>query len=266
MEDGRRGDTHILEMAMKDDRMPSHIRLDFVKKVYGILTAMLMVSFLIVSPFVFNTESTMLVMRNYPWIQGLCVVILLAHNLVNMAIAFEQCCGGGACTRTYFKMFKTTPWNYIFLFTYAACFGVVLGIVCTQYKASSVGLVFLLTAGLMAALSVYAVKTKTDFTGLGMYFFVALCGLLLLGLVGMFFPYGSFFHKMMAVGGAVIFSFVIIYDTQLIFGTASFEFNRSAVRNIQFTVDMYAFAAYQLYLDFINMFLYLLSLFGERRD
>jgi len=63
-----------------------------------------------------------------------------------------------------------------------------------------------------------------------------------------------------------LMSFVIIYDTQLIFGTASLEMGRSAARKIEFTVDMYCFAAYQLYLDFVNLFLYLLELFGDRQN
>merc|ERR1712217_154321 len=112
--------------------------------------------------------------------------------------------------------------------------------------------------------TVYAVFTKTDFTGFGMYLFAALVGLLLFGIVAMFFPYDSMIHKAIAVGGAVLFSFIIIYDTQLIFGSASAELGRSAARKLEFTVDMYCFAAYQLYLDFVNLFMYLLELFGRR--
>lgn len=118
----------------------------------------------------------------------------------------------------------------------------------------------------MAALTVYAAVTKNDFTGCGMYLFALLIGLVLMGIVAAFVPYDSAIHRAMAALGAVLFSFVIIYDTQLIFGTVSQGFNNSATRRIEFTVDMYAFAAYQLYLDFVNMFLYLLQLFGDRRN
>merc|ERR1711904_463272 len=114
---------------------------------------------------------------------------------------------------------------------------------------SSVGIVFLLTAGIMGALTVYAVRTSSDFTGMGMYFFAAMSGFFMLMLISWIFP-GPFMQKVMAGAGAVLFSFVIIYDTQLIFGTAAFSMQRASAGKIEFTVDMYAFAAYQLYLDF----------------
>merc|ERR1740121_2481873 len=95
-----------------------------------------------------------------------------------------------------------------------------------------------------------------------------LMGFFMLSFIALFFP-GPLIHKVIAACGAVLFSFVIIYDTQLIFGTQPLNLDlttHSPVRKVEFTVDMYAFAAYQLYLDFVNMFLYLLKLFGERRE
>lgn len=259
-------DTQVMQLCVKDPRMPVEIRLNFVKKVYGILIAMLVVSFAIVAPFVFNTVATLQFMEANQWILGLSIVLLLGQQMLNLAMSFEACCGGSGCADAYLRMMKTVPWNYIFLFTYAACFGVLLGFVSCEYKATSVGLVFVLTATIMGALTVFAVRTKQDFTGMGMYMCAGLTGLFLLAIIGPFVPVGSFFHRLVAVAGAVAFSFIIIYDTQLIFGTASFELDRSAVRKIEFSVDMYAYAAYQLYLDFVNMFIYLLELFGERRE
>jgi len=253
----------VVQPASKCRDLPPEIRMNFVKKVYGILIAMLLISFGIVYPFVFNTRPTEEVMKRHPEILGICIVLLLAQQIVNIAMMLETCCGGGPCFRTYMKMFVTVPYNYIFLFTYAVCFGVLLGFVCVQYTASSVGLVFALTAAVMIALTVFAVFTKHDFTGFGMYICAMFTGLFLLSILGFFIP-GDFFHTAIAVAGAVLFSFVIIYDTQLIFGTASLDLGNSAARKIEFTVDMYAFAAYQLYLDFVNMFLYLLRWFGER--
>lgn len=250
---------------MKDPHMPASVRLDFVKKVYGILIAMLVVSFAIVAPFVYNTKETLAFMQANSWILGLCTALLLIQQLCNMALGCEACVGGSSFMNAYLNMFKTVPFNYIFLFTYAACFGVMLGFITSEYKASSVGIVFLMTASLMAALTVYAVTTNHDFTGCGMYLFAIMIGFILLSIVGLFFP-GPFTQKALAAAGAVLFRFVIIHDTQLIFGTVSTHFNGSAVRKIEFTVDMYAFAAYQLYLDFVNMFIYLLRLFGERNN
>lgn len=253
-------------MSTKDPHLPASLRLDFVKKVYGILIAMLVVSFAIVAPFVYNTASTLAFMKENSWIMAICMVLLAAHQALNMALSCEACVGGSSFMQAYLRMFKTVPWNYVFLFTYATCFGVVLGFISCQYKASSVGCVFFMTAGIMAGLTAYAVYTETDFTGLGMYLFAAMMGFFLFIMVLGIFPAGPVIHKAVAALGAVLFSFVIIFDTQLIFGSVRQSFNNHGLQKIEFTVDMYAFAAYQLYLDFLNMFIYLLQLFGQRRD
>merc|ERR1719198_1558127 len=99
--------------------------------------------------------------------------------------------------------------------------------------------------------------TKTDFTGFGPYLFAALLGLILMSFLCMFFPYSPMMQKVMAGFGAILFSFYIVYDTQLICGGKH--------KKHQFGVDDYVFAALNIYLDIINLFLYLLSLFGDRR-
>lgn len=258
-------DTQVMQRSLKDPNLPVSIRLDFVRKVYSILICMLGVSFSIVAPFVYDTYNTLAFLNENQWIISLCMLVMVAQQMLNLAMAFEGCCGGGPCTTCYFNMMKTVPWNYLFLFSYSAAFGVVLGAMSARYTATSVGCVFLLTAGIMIALTVYAVKTQHDFTGMGAYFVAMMAGFCLLILLGLFIP-GPFIHKLIAGAGAVLFSFVIIYDTQLIFGTATVAFGRSPCGSVEFSVDMYAFAAYQLYLDFVNMFIYLLELFGERRD
>merc|ERR1719188_1974178 len=67
---------------------------------------------------------------------------------------------------------------------------------------------------------------------------------------------GEMVHKVFAGCGVLLFTFYIIYDTQLIVGGTDRR---------QFGIDDYAFAALSLYLDIINLFLYILQLFGERR-
>merc|ERR1719265_107311 len=109
-------------------------------------------------------------------------------------------------------------------------------------------------------LTVYAVTTQNDLTDMGGYIVVAIIGLIGMSFIGFFFPIGSLMHRIIGGIGAIIFGFIIVYDTQLIFGSVSSE-----ERQFEFTLDMYAFAAFHLYLDFINFFLYMLRLLGERR-
>merc|ERR1719420_2875230 len=171
----------------------------------------------------------------------------------------QMCMGDPTLYAKYLWMFRTVPWNFLYCLVYAATFGVLVGFILTIYTAESVVAVFLLTAVIIVGLTIWAVWTETDFTGMGGYVVVACLGLLGLALIGMFFPTGSLFHKIVAGIGAIIFGFIIVYDTQLIFGSAATE-----DRQFEFTLDMYAFAAFHLYLDFINFFLYMLRLLGDR--
>merc|ERR1712151_142410 len=101
-----------------------------------------------------------------------------------------------------------------------------------------------------------------DFTGLGAYLLAALFGLVAFGFVIIRFSWVwpgmySTAHMIYAALGAILFSFYIVYDTQLIVGGRH--------KKHQFSVDDYAFAALNLFLDVINLFLMLLSLFGSRK-
>merc|ERR1712039_1155852 len=94
-----------------------------------------------------------------------------------------------------------------------------------------------------------------DFTGFGIYLLVALVVLIIGGFVLMFFP-SPLGQKIYSIFGTLLFSFFIVYDTQLIVGGKH--------KKHQFSVDDYVFAAINLYLDIINLFLLLLQLFGSR--
>lgn len=278
MEQQQREFIRPVQMSVKDPNIPPEIRTRFVTKVYSLMFIMLMISFGIAAPFTFYpcgdgydpTVSSYCPpggavswMDDHQWILITVSILLLVQQMFNMMMIFEMCCGGSSLMQCYFKMFVTVPINYILLLSYSACFGVVLGYICAQYTAASVGLVFLLTASIMFALTVYAITTKSDFSGCGPFVLVLIMGMLIFMIVSIF-VHSEFLYKAIAVCGAILMSFVIIFDTQMIFGTAAFNTNSMAAK-IEFTVDMYAFAAYQLYLDFVNMFLYLLRIFGERR-
>merc|ERR1712087_1065169 len=112
-------------------------------------------------------------------------------------------------------------------------------------------------------LTLFACQTKLDFTGCGPYLFV---GILCLMAFGFFVCLGSFFlsyhsqeilNTLYACAGALLFSFYIVYDTQLIVGGKH-------QHSHEFGVDDYAFAAISLYLDIVQLFLFLLRIFGRR--
>jgi FtsH-binding integral membrane protein len=256
---GDGGHINVFESASTDDKtLPDEIRVGFIKKTYGLLTYMLVITFAIATPFIFNTRADVTAyMVAHPWIPIVTGVTFLGLYLLNFCVMISMFCSG-ELQQSYLRMFKTFPQNIVFMTVVSSCFGVLMGFICLQYTAQSVLLVFALCACIIAGLTVYAVKTKADFTGMGPYIFVAVLGLMFTGLICSFFVSDTqgfrTFDRIMGGIGSMIFGFIIVYDTQLIFGNSKFT---GGERGMQFTIDMYAFAAYHLYLDFINFLIYM---------
>lgn len=252
----------LVEASREVKDLPADIRLGFIKKVYGLTLYMVALSACASAPFVAAPAATLNWMDQHPYVPIACGVLFMGFYVFNLVmVSAAVCCRSPRLMNAYLRMFRTVPANLIFLTVVALVFGVLVGFALLAYTMQSVVAVFGLTCVLLVALTVFAVRTQADFTGLGAYVLVALVGLMLTGiLVGLTSYPGSVAHKIYAGLGATVFGFLVVYDTQLIFGTAS-----SAERKVQYTVDAYAFAAFQLYLDYINLFLYLLQLLGQRR-
>ncbi|CAE8621315.1 unnamed protein product, partial [Polarella glacialis] len=107
------------------------------------------------------------------------------------------------------------------------------------------------------ALTIYAIRTNADFTNSGAYMMVGMLGLLMMIMLSVFFPTNSVWSSLIGGGGAMLFGFMIIMDTQKIFGSASQAYG-GGQRQFEYSIDMYALAAWSLYLDYINFVLYLL--------
>merc|ERR1712232_1169113 len=120
-----------------------------------------------------------------------------------------------------------------------------------------------ITLLIVAGLTIYAWTAKTDFTGLGPYLMAGLLAFILFGFTLSIMSWFGLHMKPIAMAyhfcGVLLFSFFIIYDTQLILG-------EWGGHSEQFSVDDYCFAALNLYLDIINLFLQILRLLGEERD
>jgi len=139
-----------------------------------------------------------------------------------------------------------------------------VGFSTVMYSTESVLLALGTTAGVFLALTAYAFLTKTDFTGIGPYLFAGLVCLSLFAFMMTLFSWfagtsliGSSIHKAYACAGVLLFVFYIIYDTQLIVGGQH--------KSHQHSVDDYVLATIDLYLDIINLFMFLLEMMGDRR-
>ncbi|NNN04279.1 MAG: Bax inhibitor-1/YccA family protein [Elusimicrobia bacterium] len=156
------------------------------------------------------------------------------------------------------KMEASTA-TFAFLF-YAALTGVTLSAVFLVYTRSSIANVFFMTAGLFGVLCAYGYATKTDLTSVGNLAGMGLIGLILASLVNMWFksPMASW---VLSIVGVAVFTGLTAYDAQKIKAIYRPEVDGTDVETKEAVLG-----ALILYLDFINLFLELLQLFGRRRD
>jgi uncharacterized protein len=137
--------------------------------------------------------------------------------------------------------------------------GAGLGVWLLAYTGSSVALTFLITASAFGVLSLVGYTTKKDLTGLGSFLIMGLWGLVIAMLVGMFWhPAG--FSFIISVLGVLIFAGLIAYDTQRLKMTYYQLGGDQAAMGVATS-----YGALSLYLDFINLFQFLLSILGNRR-
>mmetsp|Transcript_34039 Transcript_34039/g.81695 ORF Transcript_34039/g.81695 Transcript_34039/m.81695 type:complete len:254 (+) Transcript_34039:91-852(+) len=228
------------------------VRMGFIRKVYGILGAQMVVTTIIASLITIYGEH--LVRYNPALVTSLMVV--------SMVMSISTMCVFICCPDTMRK----SPTNYLLLLCFTVAESVMVGFICVQYTVQSVLVTLGITAALVLALSLFALQTTYDFTGFMPYLFALVCSLCLFGLVMSIFAWtgalstGAFkvLNMIYAGLGAVIFSFYIIFDTQLIVGGKHNKF--------RFSIDDYCMAAINIYVDIIQLFLFLLQLLGDRRN
>ena len=113
-----------------------------------------------------------------------------------------------------------------------------------------------ITAAVCLALTLFAFQTKYDFTMCGGVLIVAMVVFLIFGIVAIFVP-GKIMTLVYSSIGALLFSVYLVYDTQLMMG---------GDHKYSISPEEYIFAALNLYLDIINIFMYILAIIGASRD
>jgi FtsH-binding integral membrane protein len=145
-------------------------------------------------------------------------------------------------------------------FIYSALNGLTLSVIFLVYTETSIASTFFVTAGTFGVTSLYGYTTKRDLTSWGGFLFMGLIGIILASVVNIFLK-SPMIYWVVTYAGIIVFVGLTAYDTQKLkemavqgFATEEAE-GKSAVMG-----------ALALYLDFINLFLMLLRIFGQRRD
>ena len=146
----------------------------------------------------------------------------------------------------------------ITFWVFSAIMGLSLASLFIVFTQSSIARVFFITAGTFAAMSLYGYTTKKDLTRLGGFLFMGLIGIIIASLVNIFIG-SSALQFAISVIGVLVFVGLTAYDTQ-------------SIKNMYYEGDSENISskkalmgALRLYLDFINLFILLLQLFGQRR-
>ncbi len=212
----------------------------FISKVYiwmglGLLVTAITAYFVVSSGFVYTLASNTILFYGII-IAELGLVIYLSSRIQKMSAE--------AATTTFL--------------IYSALNGITLSIIFIMYTEASVASTFMTTALTFGAMSAYGYFTKRDLTTMGSYLQMALIGLIIASVINMFWA-NSTMYWIISYVGVLLFVGLTAYDTQKIKRIGA------TVEGVQATQKVAIMGALTLYLDFINLFLMLLRILGDRK-
>jgi FtsH-binding integral membrane protein len=221
---------------VRDERVSA-----FLSKVYGWMFAGLLI-----------TSLTAVVVASTPAL----IETLLLNRILIYALFFGQL---GLVFFLSARVNKMAPTTAAALFIlYSALVGVTTSVILLIYTGSSIASTFIVTAGMFGATAVYGSVTKRSLAGLGQFFFMGLIGLILAMFVGMFW-HSEALQFVISVVGVLVFTGLTAWDAQ--------RLKQMAVALPDGRTGTYAVVgALSLYLDFINLFFFLLRFTGGRRN
>ena len=210
------------------------------RKVYGWMAAGLAVSGL-VAWYVFSSGLWATVVAG----PGMIVCIAVELGLVFFLSARAMKMSAGAAVATFIA--------------YAAVNGLTLSVIFAVYEAGAIAKTFFLTAGMFGGLAIYGTVAKADLSKIGALCGLALWGLIIAGVIQVFWP-GTGLDAVVPIVGIVVFCGLTMWDAQKI------KLLADEVLTEEDATRAGVVGALTLYLDFINLFLYLLRFFGRNRD
>jgi FtsH-binding integral membrane protein len=233
------GDYYDAEMN-NAETIRKQLRLGFIKKVYSVLSLQLAITIAFVALSFIDSVQRFYIewMNPFFWIAmvgSICIAIPL--------ICFK-------------RVAKKVPTNYILLISWTICESYMVGTLCAFVNSpQTVIIAGLMTTLVTVALTIYACTTKTDFTFCMGFLWAFSMLMICWGLFFLIFRfYVPFLHTLYCVLGVMLYSIYLIYDTQLVMGKFGFEYS----------IEDYIIAAMMIYIDVIQIFIYLLSLLSRK--
>ncbi|CAD8152438.1 unnamed protein product [Paramecium octaurelia] len=222
----------------------SDIRARFIVKVYALISFQLLITFLLIlASYYFQNLRNAIIYPQSILLKPLTIFCFLIALIVEIAIF---CCR---------KVARRVPLNYILLIIFTLCFSTVVAapcIICFELLSNGVQLVIIaasITFGITIMLTIYAWRTKSDYSAAGHFCFVLSMSILVMCIIGLFVR-NIWFHLFICTICVIIYGGFMILDTQHIIRD----------RSNYLTIDDYIIAAMLLYIDFVILFLRILEI------
>eukprot|EP00915_Cephaloidophora_sp_WS-2016_P000119 GHVH01000200.1.p1 GENE.GHVH01000200.1~~GHVH01000200.1.p1 ORF type:complete len:292 (-),score=24.32 GHVH01000200.1:57-932(-) len=213
------------------------IRHNFLKKVFGLLTLCLLDAFglCLAGNMIEGFRSWLLVNSWFPLVAA---ILMFVVSLVII-------CGPGVAEKV--------PLNFVLLFVYATATGCTFAGIGAVYDLDILVMAVGTTCAISLSCMLFACQVKYDFTKWYPYLMVGLLAMFTMSIVGLFLRV-AWFQIVIGVFGTILFSCMLVMDTQMIVG---------GKRTRQYTIDQYILAVMTLFSDIINIFLYVLRIFSS---
>lgn len=218
---------------------------DYMSKTYGVVALGLLVSTL--TSLVISLLSSISMSVLY-FISVSSIFFMIAE--IGIAVYFSS---------RLMTMKKSTA--YVCYFAYSIMTGLSLGIILSTYTTGSVIMAFGTTTILFACMAIIGKTTNVDLTKFSSFIFIGLTVLIIVSFLNVLFFHSSATDLLITYAMVIIFLVLIAMDVQQLR-----NFYNSGMYDVEIQEKMMIMGAFQLYLDFINLFLRVLSIFGKRKD
>ena len=215
------------------------VRAGFIRKVYGILSIQLMITFGSVFLCQLKPIKTA-ILKSQTMSANLVVFASILFIVLFLCLA---CCRG---------LSRKVPYNYLFLLGITLCEAIMCSIASSIYSFQIVALALLLTIVATLAITFYACTTKTDFSVCRVGLYVLFSQMFTIGIIAVLFRMRAL-YTFYTFGMTGMVGIYLVYDTQLIMGKLG----------VGYSVDDYIFATLEIYMDIIRLFLLILRILGN---
>ena len=231
--------SHDSEGEISEESIQMQVRFGFIRKVYGILSIQLIITFGHVFLFQLPFFKSFVMLH-----QQLAENILLLSSLTFLTLFLIL-----ACNR---NLARAVPGNYILLFAITLCESIACGIISSIYSFQIVATALALTIITTLAITFYACTTKTYFSYCRMVLYICFSQLFMIGLIAVLSRI-EVLYTVYTFLMTIMVGMYLVYDTQLIMGKFG----------VAYSVDDYIFATLEIYIDIIRLFLLILRLVAK---